>query len=67
MDNDITDSQPNISTIMATPLVETSPFTDILSPSFEDQTNSFVSSDTGNDNKNSLETPDVIDYVEVPS
>ena len=46
---------------MTTPLVETSSFTDILSPSVEDQINSFVSSDTGNDNNNSLETLEVVD------
>ena len=46
---------------MTTPLVETSSFTDILSPSVEDQINSFVSSDTENDNNNSLETLEVVD------
>ena len=46
---------------MATPLVEKSSFTDISSPRIEDQINSFVSSDTENDNNNSLETPEVID------
>ena len=46
---------------MATPLVETSSFNDTLSPSVEDQINSFVSSDTENDNNNSLETLQVID------
>ena len=46
---------------MATPLVETSLFTNILSPSVEDQINSFVSSDSENDNNNSLETLVVID------
>ena len=60
-DNGITDSEPHISTIMATPLVETSSFTDILSPGVDDKSNSFVSSDTENDNNNSLETPEVID------
>ena len=39
-DNNITDSEPHIPTIMATPLVETSWFTDIPSPSIEDQINS---------------------------
>ena len=34
-DNNITDSEPHIPTIIATPLVETSLFTDILSPSVE--------------------------------
>ena len=46
---------------MATLLVETSSFTDIPFPSIEDQINSFVSSDTENDNNNSLETLEVID------
>ena len=40
-ENNITDSEPHIPTIMATPLVETSSFTDIPSPSIEDQINSF--------------------------
>ena len=48
---------------MTTPLVETSSFNDILSPSVEDQINPFVSSDTENDNNNSLETLEVIDNV----
>ena len=61
IDNNIIDSEPHIPTIMATPLVETSSFTDILSPSAKDQINSFVSSDTENDNNNSLETLDAID------
>ena len=56
----ITDSESHIPTIMATPLVETSSFTDILSPSVEDQINSFFSSDTENNNNNSLETQEVI-------
>ena len=60
-DNNTADSEPHISTIMATPLVETRSFTDILSPGAEDQINSFVSSDTENDNNNSLETLEVID------
>ena len=60
-ENNITDSEPPIPTIMATPLVEASSFTDIPSPSIEDQINSFVSSDTENDNNNSLETLEVID------
>ena len=46
---------------MSTPLVETSSSTDILSLSIEDQINSFVSSDTENDNNNSLEALEVID------
>ena len=60
-ENRITDSEHHIPTIMATPLVKASLFTDILSPSIEDQINSFVSSDTENDNNNSLETLEVID------
>ena len=39
-DNNITDSEPHIPTIMAIPLVETSSLTDILSSSVEDQINS---------------------------
>ena len=60
-DNNITDSESHIPTIAANPLVETSSFTDILSPSVEEQINSFVSSDTEHDNNNSLETLKVID------
>ena len=60
-ENNITGSGPHIPTIMATPLVETSSFTDIPYPNIEDQINSFVSSDTENDNNNSLETLEVID------
>ena len=60
-ENNIADSEPPIPTIMDTPLVEASSFTDILSPSIEDQINSFVLSDTENDNNNSLETLEVID------
>ena len=37
---------------MATPLVEATLFTDIPSPSIEDQINSFVSGDTENDDNN---------------
>ena len=50
--NNITDSELHIPTIMATPLVETSSFTDIPSPSIEDQINSLVSNDIKNDNNN---------------
>ena len=60
-DNNVIDSEPHIPTIIATPLVETSSFTNILSSSVEDQINSFVSSDTENDNNNSLQTLEVID------
>ena len=61
IDNNIIDSQPLIQTIVATPLVETSSFNDIVSLSVEDQIDSFVSSPIENDNNNSLETPDLID------
>ena len=61
IDSNIIDSERHISTIIATSLVETSSFTDILSPSVKDQINSFVSSDSENDNNNSLETLEVID------
>ena len=60
-DNNIADSTPHIPTVMATPLVETSSFTNILSPSVKDQINSFVSSDSENDYNNLLETLEVID------
>ena len=60
-DNNITDLEPHIPTIMTTPLVETSSFNDILSPSVEDHISSFVTSDTENDNNNSLGTLEVID------
>ena len=46
---------------MATRLVKTSSFTDILYPSVEDQINYFLSGDTENDNTNSLEILKVID------
>ena len=60
-DNNVIDSEPHIPTIIATPLVERSSFTDILSSSVEAQMNSFVSSDTENDDNNSLQTLEVID------
>ena len=59
----LTDFEPHIPTIMTTPVVETSSLNDILSASFEDQIDSFVSSDTEDDNNNSLETLEVIDNV----
>ena len=46
---------------MATRLVKTNSFTDILCPSVEDQINYFLSGDTENDNNNSLEILKVID------
>ena len=60
-ENNITGSEPYIPTIMATPLAEATSFTDIPSPSIEDQINSFLSGDTENDNNNSLETLEVRD------
>ena len=59
-DNNITDSEPHIPTIMATLLVKTSSTTDILSPSIEDQINSFILSDTEVDNNNLFGTLEVI-------
>ena len=50
IDNNLTDSQPHILTIIATPLVETSSFTEILSSSAENQSGCFVSSDIENEN-----------------
>ena len=61
IENYIMSFQSHILTIMATPLVETSSFTDIQFPSVEDQISSFVSSGTENDNNNSLQTLNVID------
>ena len=49
---------------MTTLLDETSSFTDILSPSVEDQIGSFVSSDIENDNDNSLEALDIINNAD---
>ena len=60
-DNSITDPQPKMPMIMATPLVEKSSFTDILCSSLENQINPSISSDMENDNNNSLETLDLID------
>ena len=60
-ENNVTDSEPHIPTIMATPLVEANSFTDIPSPTIEDQINSYILSGTENDNNNSLETLEVID------
>ena len=60
-DNNITDFEPHIPTIMTTPLFETRSFNDILSPSVEDQISCFVSNDTEDDNNNSLEILEVID------
>ena len=50
IDNNLTDSQPHILTIIATPIVETSSFTEILSSSVENQSGCFVSSDIENEN-----------------
>ena len=50
IDNNLTDSQPHILTIIATPLVEISSFTEILSSSVENQSGCFVSSDIENEN-----------------
>lgn len=50
IDNNLTDSQPHILIIIATPLVETSSFTEILSSSVENQSGCFVSSDIENEN-----------------
>ena len=60
IDNNIIDSQPLIPTIIATPLVKASSFTDVLFVSVEDQID-FLVSDIENVNNNSLETLDVID------
>ena len=55
------DSQPNIPTTMATPLIEKSASSEILSPTVEDEIDSFVTSDVENNDNDSSETLDLID------
>ena len=46
---------------MATPIIEKSASSEILSPSVEDEIDSFVTSDVENNNNDSSETLDLID------
>ena len=57
----IADSQPHIPITMATPIIEKSASSEILSPSVEDEIDSFVTSDVENNNNDSSETLDLID------
>ena len=57
----IADSQPHIPITMATPIIEKSASSEILSPSVEDEMDSFVTSDVENNNNDSSETLDLID------
>ena len=57
----IADSQPHIPTTMATPIIEKSASAEILSPTVKDEIDSFVNSDVENNDKDSLETLDLID------
>ena len=57
----IADSQPHIPTTMATPIIEKSASSEILSPTVEDEIDSFVTSDVDNNDNDSSETLDLID------
>ena len=57
----IADSQPHISTIMATPIIEKNASSEILSPTAEDEIYFFVTSDVENNDNDSSETLDLID------
>ena len=57
----IADSQPHIPTTMATPIIEKSAASEILSPTVEDEIDSFVTSDVENNDNDSSETLDLID------
>ena len=57
----IADSQPHIPTTMATPIIEKSASSEILSPTVEDEIDSFVTSDVESNDNNSSETLDLID------
>ena len=57
----IANSQPHISTTMATSIIEKSTSSEILSPAVEDEIDSFVTSDVENNDNDSSETLDLID------
>ena len=57
----IADSQPHIPTTMATPIIEKSASSEILSPTVEDEIDSFVTSDVENNDNDSSEILDLID------
>ena len=57
----IVDSQPQIPTTMTTPIVEKSTTSETLSPTVEDEIDSFVTSDVESNDNNSSEKLDLID------
>ena len=57
----IADSQPQIPTTMTTPIIEKSTTSETLSPTVEDEIDSFVTSDVESNDNNSSETLDLID------
>ena len=57
----IADSQPQIPTTMTTPIIEKSATSETLSPTVEDEIDSFVTSDVENNDNDSSETLDLID------
>ena len=58
---DKAESQPHISTIMTTPIIEKSTSAEILSPIVEDEIDSFVTSDVEHNDNDCSETLDLID------
>ena len=52
----IADSQPHIPTTTATPIIEKSAFSEILSPTVEDEIDSCITSDVENNDNDSSET-----------
>ena len=57
----IPDSQPHSPTIMATPVIKKSTSAEILSPTAQDELDSFVTSDVENNDNDCSETWDIID------
>ena len=54
-------SQPHIQTLMATPIIGKSTSVKILSPTFEDEIDSFFTSDVHSNDNDCSETLDLID------
>ena len=57
----IADSRSQFPTTMATPIIQKSASSEILSPTVEDETDSFVTSDIESSDNDSSETLDLID------
>ena len=57
----IADSRPHILTTMATPIIEKSASAEILSPTVENEIDSFVTIDVENNDNDSSETLNLID------